>query len=61
MNVSMPSSSANAATSSAQVDAKLTDSLPNLTSAGPVQAVDTFGIVLTGGRVEIRSGVRAFD
>jgi hypothetical protein len=44
----MPSSSANAATSSAQLDAKLTDSLPNLTSAGPVQAVDTFGIVLTG-------------
>jgi hypothetical protein len=26
-----------------------------------VQAVDTFGIVLTGGRVGIRSGVRAFD
>jgi hypothetical protein len=26
-----------------------------------VRAVDTFGIVLTGGRVGIRSGVRAFD
>ncbi|MDT5140796.1 MAG: hypothetical protein QOE52_3578 [Mycobacterium sp.] len=31
------------------LDAKLADSLPNLTSADPVQAVDTFGIVLTGG------------
>jgi hypothetical protein len=28
---------------------------------GPVQAFDTFGIVLTGGRVSIRSGDRAFD
>ena len=42
------------------LDAKVANSLPNLTSAGPVQAVDTFGIVLTAGRVGIRSGDRAF-